>query len=1162
MAKSGISLSDKFDLDQTRQILTGTQAVVRLALMQKKRDEAAGLNTAGYISGYRGSPIAGLEGAFQRVKTLTSKHNIHFHSGLNEDLAATAIWGTQQAELRGEGKYDGVFAIWYGKGPGVDRTGDVFRHANHAGTSKHGGVLALMGDDHTCESSTSAHQSEFAFVDAMIPVINPAGVQEILDFGLLGFALSRYAGVWVGLKCVKDNIESTSTVDGATDRVNVVIPDDFVMPPGGLNIRLGDQALDKEARLHDYKRGAIQAFTRANKLDRIVISGGAAPKIGIITCGKSYTDTRQALDELGIDEVAANQLGLRIYKAGMTWPLEPHGVKKFAEGLDLIIVVEEKRSLLETQVKEQLYGTPHAPAVIGKKDENDQWLFHAKGALDPTDIAIAVGERLIRYGAGDGVKSKVAELKRLEGNAPLAKEAFSRTPYFCAGCPHNSSTVVPEGAHAYAGIGCHYMAQWMDRATDGFTQMGGEGTNWIGEANFSKRRHVFQNIGDGTYIHSGSLAIRAAMAADVNITFKILYNDAVAMTGGQSLDGHISVPMIAAQLAAEGVKKIAIVTDEPDKYAPGVSFPSGVAVHHRRDLQAVQMDLATNDGVTALIYDQTCAAEKRRRRKKGEFPDPDKRIFINQAVCEGCGDCGKKSNCVAVIPLETELGRKRAIDQSACNKDFSCTEGFCPSFVTVHGAKVRKNKGVASDGGVAALLGSLPEPKQPALSGPYSMIVTGVGGTGVVTISAVLGQAAHIEGKGFGSIDMTGLAQKGGAVACHMRIAKNVEEIHAIRVGVGNADLIMGGDLVVTASNKILETMRPDHTAVVVSTYEMTTGDFTRNSNLTVPGKALRTAISDRVAKGPLDMLDAHEAAVKLFGDSIASNMYLLGYSYQKGYVPIGSAAIEEAIELNGAAVEMNRQAFRFGRLAAHDAAAIERLIKPVSNVVQKPKTLDEVIAFRSAHLTAYQDVGLAERYRSKVAWIAGMEKDKTPGRSGLADAVARNYHKLLAIKDEYEVARLYTDGTFEKALAEQFDGVKSLEFHLAPPLLARFHKDKRTGEPRKIKLGQWMLPVFRQLAKAKRFRGSALDVFGYSAERRLERQLIADYEKLLDEIAQRLTPATHATAVALASIPDEIKGFGHVKRANYEAAKKREASLLAMLRDPKPAAPVRVAAE
>ncbi|MGE8940907.1 indolepyruvate ferredoxin oxidoreductase family protein [Leptospira interrogans] len=1161
MPKRAISLSDKFDLAETHQILTGTQAVVRLALMQRARDVKAGLNTAGYISGYRGSPIAGLEGALDRARSLIEKNHIHFQAGLNEDLAATALWGSQQAELRGEGKYDGVFGIWYGKGPGVDRTGDVFRHANHSGTSKHGGVIALMGDDHTCESSTSAHQSEFAMVDAMIPVINPAGVQEILDFGLLAFALSRYAGVWVGLKCVKDNVESTATVDGSIDRVDVKIPseDEFRMPPGGLNIRVGDQALAKEARLHDYKRAAILAFGRVNKLDRLVMSGGAAPKLGIITTGKSYLDVRQAFDELGIDEVKANQLGIRLYKVGMVWPLEPRGITAFAEGLDTIMVVEEKRSLIETQVKEQLFDTPNRPRVIGKRDENNNWLFHAKGALEPTDIAIEIGERLVRQGRGDeGLKAKISELRLLKGNRPDQPEAFLRTPYFCSGCPHNSSTVVPEGMRAYAGIGCHYMAQWMDRQTEGFTQMGGEGANWIGEAPFSKRKHIFQNLGDGTYIHSGSLAIRAAHAANVNITYKVLYNDAVAMTGGQKLDGGIGVPQIASQLLAEGVRKIEVVTDEPDKYTGANTLPSGVKAHHRRDLIAVQQQLAEIDGVTAVIYDQTCAAEKRRRRKRGDFPDPDKRVFINPAVCEGCGDCGKKSNCVSVIPLETELGRKRAIDQSSCNKDFSCLEGFCPSFVTLHGAKVKKSKGAAGSGDLEQLSSNLPEPKQPDLNGPYSMLVTGVGGTGVVTISAVLGQAAFIEGKGFGSIDMTGLAQKGGAVACHMRVARTADEIHAIRIGVANADLVMGGDLVVTASNKILETMRPDETAVVVSTYEMTTGDFTRNPNLVVPGNRLLQAISDRVRKGPLHTFDAHDYAVKLFGDSIASNMFLLGYAYQLGFVPIGSAAIEEAIALNGAAVGMNTAAFRLGRLTVVDRAAIDRIAKPAP-VEHKPETLDDVIAFRAKHLTGYQDAALAQRFRAKVAWIAAVEKEKAPGRSGLALAAARAYHKLLSYKDEYEVARLFTDPEFQQQMDAQFEDVRSIEFHLAPPLLANFYKDKVTGHPRKVRLGRWMLPVFRVLATGKSLRGTRWDVFGYFAERKLERQMISDYEAVLDEIASKLDQSNHAHAVALAGVPLEVKGFGHVKLANYKKAKQREAELRDALANP---TPVKVAAE
>jgi indolepyruvate ferredoxin oxidoreductase len=1152
MAKHAVSLDDKYALDETRQLLTGTQAIVRLMLTQRARDVQAGLNTAGYVTGYRGSPIATLEGAMLRAHGILEANHIKFQPGLNEDLAATALWGSQQAELRGEGKYDGVFGVWYGKGPGVDRTGDVFRHANHAGTSKHGGVLALMGDDHTCESSTSAHQSEFAFVDYMIPFLNPAGVQEILDYGLLGFALSRYAGLWVGIKCVKDNIEATATVDGRIDRVEIKIPEDFTMPPGGLNIRLGDQALAKEARLHDYKRAAILAFARANSFDRIVTSGGPAPKIGIVTTGKSYLDVRAAMDELGLDEVAANRLGLRLYKVGMPWPLEPQGLLKFAQGLELVLVVEEKRALIETQVKEQLYDWPNRPRVLGKKDENEQWLFPAKYALDPSDIAIKLGERLIRYGAGDDIKDKVAELKRIKGNRPEAAEAATRIPYFCPGCPHNSSTVVPEGSRAYAGIGCHYMAHWMDRSTEGFTQMGGEGSNWIGEAPFSNTPHVFQNLGDGTYIHSGSLAIRAARAAGVNITFKILYNDAVAMTGGQSLDGAPTVGMIARQVQAEGIDTVVVVTDEPHKYPTGF-LPAGVPVFHRHELQSVQEELRKVPGVSVLIYDQTCAAEKRRRRKRGTFPDPDKRAFINPTVCEGCGDCGVKSNCVAVMPLETELGTKRAIDQSACNKDFSCVEGFCPSFVTVHGAKVRKSRqAVRADSGVTAMLASLPEPRPPSIDTPYTMLVTGVGGTGVVTISAVLGQAAHLDGKGFGAIDMTGLAQKGGAVACHMRVAKDADQIHAIRAGVAGADLVLGCDLVVTASNAVLATIKPDHTAVVYSDYEMHTAAFTRNANIKVPGPALRHAIAERAGKGPVHHFDAHTAAVKLFGDSIAANMFLLGYAYQLGSVPIGAGAIEQAIELNGAAVEMSRAAFRFGRLAAHDMGAVERIMGAHADTASsRMQTLDGIVAYRAVQLTAYQDAALAERYRARIAAIAEAERGKAPGRAGLAEAVARGYYKLLAYKDEYEVARLFTDPAFENALSEQFESRGTLQLHLAPPLLSR--RDKRTGEPRKMRFGRWMLPVFRLLAKGKALRGTAWDIFGYTRERRLEREMIADYQTLLDEIIQRLSPATHHTAVALASLPLEIRGFGHIKERNCKAAKAREVTLLADLRNPSP---------
>ncbi|MEO0798690.1 MAG: indolepyruvate ferredoxin oxidoreductase family protein [Pseudomonadota bacterium] len=1158
MPKHKVTLADKFDLDQHHQILTGTQAVVRLALMQKARDRAAGLNTAGYISGYRGSPIAGLEGAFQRVGKMLTENDLVFQPGLNEDLAATAVWGSQQAEMRGEGKYDGVFAMWYGKGPGVDRTGDVFRHANHAGSSKHGGVLALMGDDHTCESSTSAHQSEFAMVDFMIPVLNPAGVQEILDFGLLGFELSRYAGVWVGLKCVKDNIESTGTVDGRPDRVDVVIPDqgEFALPPGGLNIRVGDQALDKEARLHDYKRGAVLAFARANKLDKMIMRGGQTPSIGIVTTGKSYLDVRQALDQLGIDEVKAAELGIRLYKVAMTWPLEPTGIAEFADGLDTILVIEEKRSLIETQIKEQLFDMTVRPKVLGKKDENGNWLFPAKGALEPVDIGIIVGERLVQCGrATPGVTERLAKLRQVKGNRPSQPAIFDRIPYFCSGCPHNSSTKVPDGARAYAGIGCHYMVQWMDRETDGFTQMGGEGANWIGEAPFSTRRHVFQNIGDGTYIHSGSLSVRAAVAAQTNVTFKVLYNDAVAMTGGQSLDGGLTVPQVAQQLLAEGCQRVDVVSDEPEKYRLKFKLPMGVKVHHRRDINPVQETLAKIDGVTALIYDQTCAAEKRRRRKRGQFPDPDKRIFINPEVCEGCGDCGVKSNCVAVAPLETELGRKRRIDQSACNKDFSCLEGFCPSFVTVHGAKPKKATGVAGASGMAEMLASLPEPDHPELtSQPYSALVTGIGGTGVVTISAVLGQAAHIANIGFGAIDMTGLAQKGGAVACHMRFAKTPDDIHAIRIGVGGADLVLGGDIVTTASNKILETMTRDRTAVVVNTHETTTGAFTRDPKLTVPGNALLDAIQQQVDARHMTTMNANAYAVQLFGDSIASNMFILGVGYQLGRIPVPAEAIEEAIELNGAAVDMNKRAFRFGRLAVHDRAAIDRIVKPATDAddtAETPKTIDDVVAFRVDHLTKYQDEALAERYAAAIKRFQDLEAERTPGRTGLAEAVARGYHKLLAYKDEYEVARLYTDGAFDAHLKANFDGAGKVELHLAPPVLSWFYKDKATGHPRKIKVGPWILWIFKHLAKRKGLRGGRWDVFGYSDERRRERQMITDYEATLEKIATSLSNETHATATALAGIPLEIRGFGHVKLANAEKAKARETELVFALENP-----------
>jgi indolepyruvate ferredoxin oxidoreductase len=1141
-----VSLDDKYDLSKRQVFVTGYQALVRLCLMQKERDRNAGLNTAGYITGYRGSPLGGLDNQFIRARKFLAPTDIMFQSGLNEDLAATALWGTQQAELRGEGKFDGVFGIWYGKGPGVDRTGDVFRHANFAGSSKHGGVLALMGDDHTAESSTTAHQSEYHFVDVMIPILNPAGVQEIIDYGLYGFAMSRFCGTWAALKCMHETVESTAVVDGSLDRVKIVIPENFAMPEGGLNIRLRDTILGQEARLYDYKRDAMLAFIRANKLNKIITSGGPNAKIGVVTTGKAYLDVRQALDELGIDEVRCNQLGLRIFKIGCPWPIPQDELIEFAKGLELIIVVEEKRSLVEVQVREELYGTSNQPLCIGKKDERGNWLFPIKGALDPNEVAITIGDRLLARGHDDAIATKVSRLKQAQHALAELQEVAARTPYFCSGCPHNSSTVVPEGMRAYAGIGCHYMAQWMDRNTLGYTHMGGEGANWIGEAPFSSRNHVFQNLGDGTYNHSGYMAIRAAVASGVNITYKILYNDAVAMTGGQQHEGSLTVPQIAQQVAAEGVKRIAIVSDDPRKYPSGIDWPKGITFHHRDDLNEVQREFATVPGTSVLIYDQTCAAEKRRRRKRGTYPDPDKRVIINELVCEGCGDCGVKSNCVSVQPLMTEWGRKRTIDQSSCNKDYSCVKGFCPSFVTVHGAKPKKGRAVA-EGEVP----QLPAPVLPKIGEPYGVIVTGIGGTGVVTIGGVLGMAAHLEGKGVGIIDMAGLAQKGGAVYSHIRIANKPDDIHAIRVAAGDADLVLGGDIVVAGNKKVLAAVKHGTTRMIVNLAEFLPGDFTRNADFSLPIERLKRAILSAAGSDRVSFIDATRLATALLGNSIATNMFMVGYAFQKGALPLSAEAIEKAIELNGEAVAMNQAAFRWGRRAALDVAEVERSIPSPAAADENRRlsqSLDEIVERRVAFLTGYQDAAYARRYSDLVMQARAVEAKKTPGRTGLAEAVARNLFKLMAYKDEYEVARLYTDGTFRKQIESAFEpGNLRFEFHLAPPLLARV--DKTTGEPRKMIFGPWMMRAFGVLRRFKALRGTPFDPFGYTAERRTERQLIADYEAMLPEVLDKLNADNHPLAVGLAVIPEKIRGFGHVKLRNLKVAKADEAALLEQFR-------------
>ncbi len=1148
MSLRPVSLDDKYDLSQSLVLVTGYQALIRACLMQKELDRRAGLNTAGYVSGYRGSPLGGLDQQFMRAARQITAADIKFQAGINEELAATALWGTQQAELRGEGRFDGVFGMWYGKGPGVDRTGDAFRHANLAGSSKHGGVIALMGDDHTAESSTTAHQSEFHFVDVMMPILNPAGVQEIVDYALYGWAMSRFSGTWTALKCMHETVESTGVVDASLDRVNIATPADFRMPEGGLNIRLPDTFLGQEARLHDFKRDAMLAFVRANKLNKIITSGGRAPKIGVITTGKAYLDVRQAFDELGIDEVKCNELGLRLFKIACVWPIGRQELADFAQGLDLIIVVEEKRSLIEVQVREELYGTPNQPVCIGKKDEQGNWLFPVKGALDPNDIAICIGERLLRYGANEELAANVTRLKSAQRALSETTDVAQRIPYFCSGCPHNTSTRVPEGSRAYAGIGCHYMAQWMDRKTLGYTQMGGEGANWIGEAPFSNRGHVFQNLGDGTYNHSGYLAIRAAIASGVTMTYKILFNDAVAMTGGQANDGGLTVPQIAAQVAAEGASRIVVVTDEPWKYAKDIEWPRGLTVHHRDELDAIQRELATVSGVSVLIYDQTCAAEKRRRRKRGAFPDPDKRVVINDLVCEGCGDCGVKSNCVSVQPLETEWGRKRTIDQSSCNKDYSCVKGFCPSFVTVHGAKLKRGEGVAEPRDWPAL----PTPNAPLLNHPYGIVVTGIGGTGIVTIGAIVGMAAHLEGKGVGIIDMAGLAQKGGAVSSHIRIANTPDDIHAIRVAAGGADLVLGGDIVVVGAKKVLGAMKAGSTRVIVNTAEFLPGDFTRNAEFSLPTERLKRAIIGHAGRERTHFVDAGRLATALLGNSIGSNMFMLGYAYQLGALPLSAESIEHAIEMNGEAVAMNVSAFRYGRRAAVDPKAVEALIEPrpqeQNDSLKLSQSFAETVDRRATFLAAYQNAPYARRYRNWVEKVRTVEAEKTPGQCGLAEAVARYLFKLMAYKDEYEVARLYSETSFLDRVKSTFDGDKLyFEFHLAPPLLAR--RDPETGEPKKISFGPWMLKVFAVLAKFKFLRGTAFDPFGYTTERQMERRLVTEYEHLLEEICERLTLNNHRFAVELAMIPEKIRGFGPVKQRHLVAAKGEEAALLEQFR-------------
>ncbi|MEC5409859.1 indolepyruvate ferredoxin oxidoreductase family protein [Paraburkholderia sp. MPAMCS5] len=1162
-----VSLDDKYTLERGRVYISGTQALVRLPMLQKARDLKAGLNTAGFISGYRGSPLGALDQSLWKAKKHLQANDVIFQPGVNEDLAATAVWGSQQINLWPGATRDGVFGMWYGKGPGVDRTGDVFKHANSAGSDARGGVLVLAGDDHAAKSSSVAHQSEHAFIAAGIPVLYPANVQEYLDYGLHGWAMSRYSGVWVAMKCVTDVIESTASIDLDPDRVEIVTPTDYAMPEGGLNIRWPDSPLAQEARLLDEKWYAALAYVRANKLNRIVIDS-PTPRFGIITAGKAYLDVRQALSDLGLDDDTCARIGLRLLKVGCVWPLDAQDARAFATGLEEILVVEEKRQILEYALKEELYNWREdvRPTIYGKFDERDNkggewsvprgdWLLPAHYELSPALIAKAIARRLARADLPEDVRARmlarVAIIEAKEREAAKPQGSVERKPWFCSGCPHNTSTNVPDGSRALAGIGCHYMSMWMDRKTETFSQMGGEGVAWLGQMHFSGDKHVFVNLGDGTYFHSGLLAIRAAIAANANVTYKILYNDAVAMTGGQPVDGVLSVPQIAHQVHAEGAKRIVIVTDEPAKYHAGIVLPTGVDVHHRDQLDSIQRTLRDMAGTTVLIYDQTCATEKRRRRKRGTYPDPARRAFINDAVCEACGDCSVQSNCLSVEPMQTPLGTKRKINQSSCNKDFSCVKGFCPSFVTAEGAQLRKPQAARVAGAGKPAFDDLPLPSLPALARPYGIIVTGVGGTGVVTIGGLIGMAAHLEGKGVTVLDMAGLAQKGGAVLSHVQIAASPEALHATRIATGEARLVIGCDAIVSASNDVLSRTQHGVSRAAINSGATPTADFVKNPQWTFPASQTEAQLRESIGDG-CAFIDANALALSLLGDTIYSNPLLLGFAWQKGWLPLALSSLRQAIEINGVAVEKNQQAFDWGRyVARHGSQAVDALLnRPAAQqaiVMHMPESLDTLIATREALLSAYQNAAYAQTYRGVVERIRA--KEQQLGRDSklpLTRAVAANLAKLMAYKDEYEVARLYADPAYLDKLRAQFDGEPgrdyALNFYLAPPLLA---KRDANGHLVKKRFGPWMLPVFRAVARLKGLRGTPFDIFGKTGERRAERRLITEYVALVDEFCATLDRERVPAALKLATLPDRIRGFGHVKERNMAAVAKEKERLL-----------------
>ena len=1118
-------LLDRYRRESGRVFLTGTQALVKIPLMQRTLDRAAGLNTAGFISGYRGSPLGAYDQELWRAQAFLDESNIEFLPAVNEELAATAILGSQQVEADPDKTVDGVFGIWYGKGPGVDRAGDGLKHGNAYGSSPNGGVLVVTGDDHGCVSSSMPHQSDVAFLTWLMPHLNPANVAEYLYYGLYGIALSRFSGMWVGFKAISETVESAMSVE-LPSYPNFVIPQ-FDYPAGGLHIRWPDFPGPQIEERLEAKKAATLAFAKANPIDRTIFATPNA-RYGIVSTGKGHLDLMEALRLLGIDKREAHRLGIDVYKVGMVWPLAHDSALDFVRGKHEVLVVEEKRGLIESQFKEYFYDYPgrKPKRMVGKEDENGERLVPWVGELSPIQLAGIVARRLDKALMGLNLTERADALLSDGGNIVDISGA-TRTPYFCSGCPHNTSTKLPEGSSALAGIGCHFMANWMERETDGLIQMGGEGINWITRSTFNGGKHIFQNLGDGTFYHSGSLAIRQAIAAKTNITYKILFNDAVAMTGGQPVDGPISVAAIAHSVRAEGVQRIALVSDEPEQFSAN-DFPPGTTITHRRELDTVQRELREIPGVTVLIYAQTCATEKRRRRKRGKLDDPDKVVVINDLVCEGCGDCSVESNCLSVIPKETPFGRKRQIDQNNCNKDFSCVNGFCPSFVTLEGVKAASRKRPVAIELPEAVVAELPEPVQSGIDQSYDLLVTGVGGTGVITVGALITMAAHLEGKGASVLDFMGFAQKFGPVLSYIRLAETPQQLNQVRIDNEQADALIGCDLVVSSSPRASRTYRAGKTRAVVNTAEMSTADFVRFRDASLRTNDRVAAIKAVVGSDNLSIVAANQLAEKLLGDTIFANVLMLGFAWQKGLLPLSLDALLRAVELNAVAIEANKAALQWGRIAAADMTVIDKLTTPVPALPVADESTDAMIERRAAFLVGYQNQALADRFRELIDRVRETENAVAIGSERLTRTVVRGYFKTLAYKDEYEVARLHTDTAFLDDVKQRWGDGARMRFHLAPPLLSR-DRDAR-GRPRKREFGAWMLPLFRILAGMKGLRGTAFDVFGYTAERRMERALISEFEATIEQLLARLSGHNVADAATIAGRYLDIRGYGPVK--------------------------------